>query len=140
MKSDKTKVIVKAAYELMESEGREQGFQRHEFLAECLIYTDAAKLDADSRQLHATIDEVLDQECITVNCGEDGGWRHYGKSRATVENIELAAQSRTDHAQKIVVGAVRNGAMQTQISDLVAGGMGYFEAESLVKRTFGKPQ
>lgn len=141
MKSDKTKVIIEAAFELMEKEEREQGFQRHEFLAEVLIYADAAKLDPDSRQLHAHIDEVLDRYCITVDCRDvDSGWRYYGKARATVENIELAAQSRVAHGQKIMTGAVRNGAKQTAVSELVAGGMPYLMAESMVDRTFGKPQ
>ena len=47
MKSDKTKMIVENAYELMESEEREQGFQRFEFVAEVLIYANAGKIDAD---------------------------------------------------------------------------------------------
>ena len=140
MKTDKTKTIIEGAFELMESEEREQGFQRFEFLAEVLIYTDAAKLDPDSRQLHGMIDEVLDRNCVTVNCGEDGGWRYYGKARASVANIELASQSRVAHGQKIMTGSVRNGAKQTLVAELVDGGMGYFEAESLVNRTFGKSQ
>ncbi len=139
MKTDKSKVIVQAAFELMESEEREQGFQRHEFLAEILIYTDAAKLDPDSRQLHGMIDDVLDKECITVDCRDvQSGWRYYGKKRASVENIERAAHSRIAHGQKIMTGAVRNGAKQEAVSELVAGGMGYFEAESLINRTFGR--
>lgn len=138
MKSEKTKAIVEAAFDLMESEEREQGFQRYEFVAEVLIYTDAGKIDADSVQLNAQIDAVLDRECITVNCGEDGGWRHYGKARASLENIGLAAKSRRDQGEVILNGATRNASMQYLVRDYVAQGVGYHQAESLVRKQFGE--
>jgi hypothetical protein len=136
MKSANVKIVAEATYALMEHEEREQGFQRHEFLAEVLIYTAAGKLDPDSRQLHAQIDDILDRECITVNCGEDGGWRYYGKGRASLENIGLAAKSRRDHGEAILNGASRNASMQYLVRDYVAQGMGYFEAESLIRKQF----
>lgn len=133
MKCDKTKAIVNACFELMESEEREQGFARHEYLAEILIYTDAAKLDADSRQLYAAMDVVLDRECISVY-DEDCGWRYYGKMRATVENINEAAKSRVDHSRAILMGAIENGTNQIQIAKLVSQGETYHAAESMVRR------
>ena len=138
MKSDKTKMIVENAYELMESEEREQGFQRFEFVAEVLIYANAGKIDADSVQLNAQIDALLDRECITVDCRDvQSGWRYYGKVRASLDNIKLAAKSRREHGDRIQTGATRNASMQLLVHDYVKQGMPYFEAESLVRRQFG---
>ncbi len=137
MKTDKTKIIVEGAFELMESEERDQGFERHEYVAEVLIYTDAARLDPDSRQLHGMIDDVLDRECITVH-DPDCGWRYYGKDGASLENIKLAAKSRVAWSERIVTGAIRNASMQLLIHDLVDQGETYHAAESIVRRTFGK--